>query len=141
MADHHCASDTANTVILPLPPPFHSKSTKFNRRNLPSGANGPLLVVFGIVIALQNHGTPTFQITNFHLYVILQVGNENGFDKLRQESLLIGTQVKLHQFARQISSSLCKRNKEGERRKRLNLCELQHYMLVKYTAQQNSDCD
>jgi len=89
----------ANTVFLPLPPPFHFKTTKIHRRNLPSGANGPLLVVFGIIITLQNHSTSTFQITNFHLNVILQVGNENGFDKLRQESLLISTQVKFHQFA------------------------------------------
>lgn len=33
------------------------------------------------------------------------------------------------------------KEKEGERRKRLNLYELQHYMFVKYTAQRNPDCD
>lgn len=66
---------------------------------LPAAPDGSLLVVLGIVIALQNQGAPASQVTNFHLHIILQVGNEDRFDKLRQESLLISAQVKFHQFA------------------------------------------
>lgn len=58
-------------------------------------------MILGIIVTLQNHGTPAAQIFFLHVNITFQVGGEDAFYKLGQESVFVWTQVELCQFGGQ----------------------------------------
>ena len=56
---------------------------------LPAAADGPFLVVLGVVVALEDHGAAVAKVVFFHVDVAFQVAGEDVFDKLGQERVLV----------------------------------------------------
>lgn len=55
----------------------------------PAGADRAFLVILGVIVTLQNHGTPVAQIFFLHVNITFQVGGEDAFYKLGQESVFV----------------------------------------------------